>query len=186
MPTSAPSDPTQRLDPINIRLKPDNDIVEVCGVRFWGQFLRAFKELTASKGQADLDMRISVSGSSVIRMIPVKRAGDFPDELPSTAAGESALAALSSTHIFQFGDCDWIAAENIDDAIHCLDEHNGCADEYEFDDIQQLSLADMLRLTYVDMNEDEVTRYRCSFFEALAIRLGNGEKAPFFFATSEY
>jgi len=79
--------------------------------------------------------------------------------------------------IYKFGDDDWIAAANLDDAKACFAE---ITDPLEDDDIELVSDVKMDRLKFFENNEPVRT-----FREELQRMISAGETFPQFFAMIE-
>ncbi len=87
--------------------------------------------------------------------------------------------------IFKMNDCDWVAAETINEAILCIAESSGmpeaeiealkASEEYP----QEVSDVELDRLQFA---EGPIKR---SFREELRARLVDGEEFPQFFASTE-
>ena len=88
--------------------------------------------------------------------------------------------------IFVYMDCEYYAAENIDDAKKAIVEfHDNAENDIYLDDVEELPDASLDRLKFCDdlYSGDAKTR---TFREELAGRIKNGVSFPCFFATSEY
>lgn len=87
--------------------------------------------------------------------------------------------------IFAMNDCDWMAAETVEDATR---EYKEQFSGGEFDDGEPVELSDedMERLTFCETDEDEEAVERISFREKLNRMIAEGEQFPCFFASTEF
>lgn len=81
--------------------------------------------------------------------------------------------------IFQLNDCDWWAAESLQDAKD--DYIATVGDDYEFDNPHELDEVTMDRLRFYE----EDGSYR-TFARELRRRIKSGQKFPCFFASTEW
>lgn len=87
--------------------------------------------------------------------------------------------------IFRLNEYDWYAAETLEEAIAGYKELTGVGDDgvddpWELDDEE----LDRLKFHFTDDNEQS-TGVVMSFRDALAKRIADGEKFPYFFASTE-
>lgn len=91
--------------------------------------------------------------------------------------------------IYKMNDCDWIAAENLDEAKLCLAVliDRGVVDakfeEEYLDDPYEISEEQWDKLKFVDEDDPKDVR---SFREELQRMMDKGTKFPAFFASTEY
>lgn len=87
--------------------------------------------------------------------------------------------------VFQLNDCDWVAAETLDEATQWYRDRSGV--DYEtVDDPWELSDEDMDRLQFHETDDNDRFLEKISFRVALARRLAEGWQAPFLFASTEH
>jgi len=84
--------------------------------------------------------------------------------------------------IFKVNDCDWVAAENVKDALECL---ASVTDVYEGDVPEELTEEELDSHTFFDEDEGE-GQERKSFRQRLAELVAAVETFPQMFASSEY
>ncbi len=87
--------------------------------------------------------------------------------------------------IYQMNDCDWVAAENLQDAKKALSECIGDDADELVEDPFELSDEQMNKLKFVDDLYDRENSDERTFKEQLEIMITNGEKFPCMFASSE-
>ena len=98
---------------------------------------------------------------------------------------------MKEIHIFAMNDCDWVAAETMQQAKQCLADHvdRGVVDEkFEqdfLDEPYKLSPLAMDKLKYIG-DEDNPYEKPVTFTQELKNRIDAGEKFPQFFASTEY
>jgi hypothetical protein len=99
--------------------------------------------------------------------------------------------------IFTMNDCEWYAAENLEDALKAMTEEVGCEttpegiaalrEDSDVDDPGEISDESMDNLTYTDDSGlPEGGIIKRTFREQLAKMIADGCKFPCFFATTEY
>jgi hypothetical protein len=96
-----------------------------------------------------------------------------------------------AVQIFRMNDCDWYAAESLQDALACMAEELGFAttlegiaemrEEFGVDDPQALSEEEMRQTPFLE----EESGTQCNFRRALDVLISTGEKFPCSFATTE-
>ena len=88
--------------------------------------------------------------------------------------------------IFAMNDCDWMAAETLEDAkVAYLRDYAGGLDEEEsLDNPHELSGEEMDHLRFFDLEAEP--RENCSFREQLERLITAGQEFPCFFASAEY
>jgi hypothetical protein len=91
--------------------------------------------------------------------------------------------SLSAMRVFAMNDCDWVAAETLEDAIKTYAQMIGTGFDPEDDlsDPHALTDEQMDKLMFTD--EDEKKR---TFREQLNRMIEAGEELPGFFATTEF
>ena len=83
--------------------------------------------------------------------------------------------------VFAMNDCDWMAADTLDEAKALyLKEYGEEVDE----DARPLTDAEMDSLVFVET--DSLPERRCTFREELERRVASGQEFPQFFASTEY
>lgn len=100
---------------------------------------------------------------------------------------------MTEIKIFKIGDCDWIAAENIEDAKQCLfnmiEDKGKFTPEWEKNYVDgeeyELSENDLDRLI-INIDPEENPKKTLTFREFLKQLQNEGEKFPSHFATSEW
>lgn len=99
--------------------------------------------------------------------------------------------------IFAMNDCDWYAAENLEDALKAMAKNVSCEPtpetiaamrkDFAVDDPGGISDESMDRLIYTDDSElPEGQIVKRTFREQLAHMVENGTDFPCIFATTEY
>jgi hypothetical protein len=99
--------------------------------------------------------------------------------------------------IFAMNDCDWYAADTVEDALKAMAEEVGCEttpegitamrEDFDVDDPGEISDESMDVLIYTDDSElPEGQIINRTFREQLAKMIADGCKFPCFFATTEY
>jgi hypothetical protein len=88
-------------------------------------------------------------------------------------------------NIYKLNDCDWVAAESIEEARTFYKDLTGLSDDEAFEDEYQLDDEELDRLRFTETDDFDKPLGECSFREHLAHALANGEAAPFFFASTE-
>jgi hypothetical protein len=92
---------------------------------------------------------------------------------------------MTMTTIYQVNDCDWVAADSLDQAVGFYTKMTG--DPETVDDPFELDAAALETTTFT--NEEDgfwgIVVGECSFASALAAALASGEQPPFFFASTE-
>lgn len=89
------------------------------------------------------------------------------------------------TTIYQVNNCDWVAADALDQAVAFYTEMTGSAETVE--DPSEMNATE-LEATKFTNDEDGfwgLAVGECSFASALAAALASGEQPPFFFASTE-
>lgn len=89
--------------------------------------------------------------------------------------------------IFSMNDCDWMAAETLEEAKaeYLATVWSGIVDEGTFDDPGEVP-ADKMQTMKFRREEDEPGPRVCSFQDELDRLIANGAKFPRFFASTEY
>jgi len=87
--------------------------------------------------------------------------------------------------IFKLNDCDWFAAETLEEAIECAKRECGY-DADSFDDPYELGDDDLDRLQFQFTDDDDKPLETMSFRDALAKRIADGEQFPYLFASTEH
>ncbi len=87
--------------------------------------------------------------------------------------------------IYKLNDCDWFAAETLEEAIQCARGEFGYTDD-SFDEAYELDDDELDRLQYRFTDDDDKPIGTMSFRAALAKRIAEGEQFPFIFASTEH
>jgi hypothetical protein len=103
---------------------------------------------------------------------------------------------MADIKVFAMNDCDWYAAETLDDALRAMAElycfpptPEGIADmrkEYEVNEPSELSAEAMARMTFQEEDEDGSGAEMKSFRVKLDEMIAGGEEFPCFFASTEF
>jgi hypothetical protein len=93
---------------------------------------------------------------------------------------------MNDIQIWKIGDCDWIAASNVEDAKRCLGEMIGEEDLERAveDDCYAIADADLDKLT-VSEDEDDLEGSKVTFRESLERMKKEGKPFPRHFCASE-
>jgi len=85
--------------------------------------------------------------------------------------------------IFSMNDCDWVAAETLEDAkaFYLRDCWSGVEDEGTFDDPHEVPADKMQTMIFHSDEHGDLT-----FQQELDRQIANGGKFPAFFASTEY
>lgn len=86
--------------------------------------------------------------------------------------------------IFAMNECDWMAAETVEDALREYKE-NYSGEEFENGEPIELDDETMERAKYQETDEDESVLETISFREKLDRMIREGVQFPAFFATTE-
>lgn len=86
--------------------------------------------------------------------------------------------------IFKVNDCDWFAAETLEEALECARRECGYDDD-SFEDPYELDDEELDRLQYQFTDDYDKPLQTMSFRAALAKRIADGEKFPYMFASTE-
>ena len=89
--------------------------------------------------------------------------------------------------IFSMNDCDWMAAETLEEAtaVYLRDFGGGLDADEALDQPHEVSEAGMDRLRFHDDDAETPEDYR-TFRQELQVRMARGDKFPCFFASTEY
>ncbi len=102
---------------------------------------------------------------------------------------------MATIKIFQLNDCEWMAGEDLESVIqdyfknYISEEVRPEIREVFLYEAEELSDEDMDRLKYHDIEGDlagDGVKKIYTFREALNKMLEKGDKAPFYFASTEY
>lgn len=95
------------------------------------------------------------------------------------------MGKIRDIKIFKVNDCDWVAAETLEEAIQCAIDTCGYDREEACDEsvAGELSYNDMINHKYID---EDVPGDNETFQDVLSRMIRGGEKFPQFFASSEY
>lgn len=88
--------------------------------------------------------------------------------------------------IFSIDDCEWFAAETLEDAIQCACTDYDYNEDNALSDPRELTDEEMETFQFTFTDKDDQPTEVMSFRAALAKRIADGESFPCLFASTEY